>query len=345
MKNFLLSFIVLACLASCVSVELDPNSVTAIQPGFVTSTLPPTKQSFVPPTLTQTPEATVAPTLAVTAPANCKDGAVLLRDVTIPDDTQMKPGEKFTKTWELQNTGTCPWINYKLVFAAGDQMGAPLSAPVPDTASKQKVQVSVELTAPTSDGKYAGYFTLHNSSDKIIPIGAEQTFWVKIVVGNSTAVPTTASGASPTQASNTTASGSKANCNYSENAGYVSQIVSLINSERSKAGLGTLTVNSQLTAAAQGHSADMACNNFLSHTGSNGSYINDRLSSAGYSLNNGFSEIIAIGTPQDAMSQWQADQPHWDVVLNGGSTEIGVGYAYSSTSDYGGYITVDFGSQ
>jgi uncharacterized protein YkwD len=125
----------------------------------------------------------------------------------------------------------------------------------------------------------------------------------------------------------------------------VSQIVSLINSERSKAGLGTLTVNSQLTAAAQGHSADMACNNFLSHTGSNGSYINDRLSSAGYSLNNGFSEIIAIGTPQDAMSQWQADKPHWDVVLNGGSTEIGVGYAYSSTSDYGGYITVDFGSQ
>jgi len=331
-------------LASCISVELDADSVTVVGPNFVTATLSPTKQSFVPSTLTPTPESTVAPTLAITAPPNCKDGAVLLRDVTIQDDTQVKPGEKFTKTWEFRNTGTCPWINYKLVFAAGDQMKAPLSAPITDTVSNAKVQVSVDLTAPTADGKYTGYFTLHNSNDKIVSIGAEQTFWVKVIVGNGTAVPAT-SGASPAQSGNTTTSGSKASCNYSENAGYVNQIVSLINTERTQAGMAALIVNPQLAAAAQGHSVDMVCNNFLGHTGSDGSYINDRLSRAGYPLTGGFSEIIAIGTPQDAMGQWRADQPHWDMVLNQGSTEIGVGYAYSATSDYGGYVTVDFGSQ
>ena len=165
---------------------------------------------------------------------------------------------------------------------------------------------------------------------------------MKIVVGNSTTVPTT-SGAGPTQLGSIPADGNS-NCNYSPNAGYVNQIASLINAERTNAGLHTLTVNAQLAAAAQGHSADMACNNFLSHTGSDGSYINDRLSRAGYPINAGFSEIIAIGTPQDAMNQWQSDQPHWDIVLNGGITEIGVGYAYYSSSEYGGYITVDFGS-
>ena len=50
-------------------------------------------------------------------------------------------------------------------------------------------------------------------------------------------------------------------------------------------------------------------------------------------------EILAIGTPQDAITQWRRDE-HWDYVL-GVYTQIGVGYAYNSCSDYGGYFTVD----
>jgi uncharacterized protein YkwD len=52
-------------------------------------------------------------------------------------------------------------------------------------------------------------------------------------------------------------------------------------------------------------------------------------------------EILAIGTPQNAMDQWRMDE-HWEYVLRPHSTQIGVGYAYNSCSDYGGYITVDF---
>jgi uncharacterized protein YkwD len=343
-KKFLFILLFASLQTSCISVAVDPNLATPVQPGFVTATLLPTKQSFVPSTLTPTPEVIALPTLAITGPSNCKDGAVLLRDVTIQDNTQVQPNEKFTKTWEFQNTGTCPWINYTLAFAAGDQMGAPLSASIPDTASNKKALVSVELTAPAVNGTYTGYFTLHNSDDKVLLIGIEKTFWVKILVGNTVIVPI-ASEASPPQTGSSTTSGhgGTVNCNYSKNAGYVAQIVSLINAERTKVGLSSLTINAQLAAAAQGHSADMACNNFLGHTGSDGSYINDRLSRAGYPINTGYSEIIAIGTPQDAMNQWRSDQPHWDVVLNSGVTEIGVGYAYYSSSDYSGYITVDVG--
>jgi len=56
----------------------------------------------------------------------------------------------------------------------------------------------------------------------------------------------------------------------------------------------------------------MACGNFLSHAGSDGSWIGDRARAAGYP-GYGASEIIAIGTPQDAMNQWRNDQGHWSL--------------------------------
>jgi uncharacterized protein YkwD len=290
-----------------------------------------------------TPEVIVAPTIAITAPPNCDDGAVLLRDVTIQDNTQVKPNEKFTKTWEFQNTGTCPWINYTLVFATGDQMGAPLSAPIAVTASNEKVQVSVELTAPATNGTYTGYFTLHNSADKIVMIGIEKTFWVKVIVGSGTIAPT-ASGAnpSPTQSGNVPTGGG--NCNYSQNAGYVNQIASLINTERANAGLPALNVNGQLAASAQGYAADMACNNLVSHTGSDGSSSYSRILASGYPGSYSEEIIYGGGGPQAAMNWWMSDKIHRDAILNPRSSEIGVGYAYFSNGAYGDYIAVDFGS-
>jgi uncharacterized protein YkwD len=337
MRKKLISFIFIASfLTSCISISVDSEETA--RANFVTGTLAPTKAGFVPATMTRTLEATQ--TFAVTASASCKDSAVLLRDVTIPDNTQVKAGEKFTKTWEFQNNGKCPWINYTLGFAAGDQMGAPLSALIQTTLPGEKVNVSVDLTAPSSDGAYTGYFTLNDASGKNLPIGIEKTFWVKIIVGSITPQSTSASSVSTPYVP----SGGNSNCAYSQNAAYAQQLISLINQARASVNLHMLTVNAQLTSAAQAHSADMACNNFLDHTGSDGSWIGARLRQAGYPASSYF-EIIAIGTPQNAMDQWTSDPPHWEAVLNPGATEIGVGYAYYENSDFGGYITVDFGGQ
>jgi uncharacterized protein YkwD len=337
-------FLITILLTSCISIAVEQESQTPVQPDFVTATLIPTKAGFVPATLTPIPEVTVTPALAITAPANCKDGAVLLRDVTIQDNTQVRAGEKFTKTWEFQNTGTCPWINYTLKFSAGDQMSAPLSAPIPAAVSNEKVQVSVELTAPASNGTYTGYYTLNNSNGGVVPIGIEKTFWVKIIVGAGGGIVPTTAGVNPTQ-SGSTPTGGGANCSYTQNAGYVNQVASLINAERANVGLPALTVNAQLAASAQGHVADMACNNMISHTGSDGSSAYARVLASGYS--GSFSEEIIYGGggPQAAMSWWMNDQIHRDAILNPNSTEFGVGYAYFSNGSYGDYITVDFGSQ
>ncbi|MEK6751082.1 MAG: CAP domain-containing protein [Chloroflexota bacterium] len=339
MKNkTLITFLLLLLLSACISVQVD-DAKTPTPSNFITATLAPTKAGFVPATLTSTPAITTTPTLAITAPANCTNSAVLLRDVTIQDNTQVKVGEKFTKTWEFQNTGACPWIGYVLKFAAGDQMNAPLSAPIADTLPKGIVQVSVQLTAPAANGSYTGYFTLNDPSGNEVLIGIEKTFWVKIVVGSGIIIPTT-SGVSPTQS---TGGGGTANCSYSPNAGFVNQIASLINSERANAGLPALTVNAQLAASAQAHAADMACSNNISHTGSDGSSAYSRVLASGYS--GSFSEEIIYGGggPEAAMSWWMSDQIHRDAILNSSSTEIGVGYAYYSNGGLGDYIAVDFG--
>jgi uncharacterized protein YkwD len=122
----------------------------------------------------------------------------------------------------------------------------------------------------------------------------------------------------------------------------VQSLIDIINQARADVGRSTLTVNAQLTAAAQAHSLDMGCNDFLEHSGSDGTWIGDRLLQAGYSSDY-YLEVIAIGLPQDALNQWKNDPLHWDAVLNSRVTEIGVGYVFVRTSSYGGYWTVNMG--
>jgi len=310
----------------CISVSSPTNPPTA-PPQFVTSTLPPTKSLVQLPTGTpSTPvTGTTTPTLAVTAPAECKVQAVLLQDVTIPDDTLIPAGETFTKTWRFKNTGTCHWQGYTINFLTGDRMGAPDSAPIPDTLAGDTVDVSLELTAPTVNGSYSAYFTLKDAEGESIDIGTEKTFWLKIIVED---------GAE--------SSVSTATCDVGQNTGYVEQIATLINDERKNNDLPELTINVKLTTAAQAHAEDMACNNILSHTGSDGSYVDTRIAATGYSAS--FSEEItyADGTPQDAFDWWMSDKPHRDAILSNISTEMGIGFASVESSTYGGYFTVDF---
>ena len=334
-------------LASCVSIGTPPSADRT--PAFVTVTLRPTKTPYgnspTSPAATASTPSTPSTPIA-TAAANCKDAAVLLQDVTIADGTNVPNGSKFTKTWQFQNNGQCPWVGYSIAFVSGDRMGAPDTAPVQDTAPKSKVDISVDLVAPVNDGTYTGLFELRDSAGKPLSIGIEKTFWVVISVGDVTA-PTLLSGSTalPTVAGTVTVPRGPASCQYVLSGSYPNEIVSLINNARAAAGLPALTVNSQLAAAAQGHSTDMACFGLLSHSGSNGSTIQQRIAAAGYSSAYSEEMIYAGGYPQDAMDWWMGDPQHHDIILDRRVNEIGVGYAYVSDSAYGGYYTVDLGSR
>jgi uncharacterized protein YkwD len=316
--------LLLFVLAACVKTSTQNATQTPVV--FVTSTLPPTKPALVLPTAIPP---TASPTLNPTDPTptpSCRDAALFVEDVTYPDHTRLNAGEKFTKTWKFQNTGNCQWTGYTIAFVSGDQMNAPETVSVPETEANSKVDVSIDLVAPSEDGAYTGNFELRDANGKTVPLGTESTFWVKILVGENTAAVDQMIG----------------NCTYTENPDYVRTLTELINQARSEVGRPSVMFNSQLTAAAGAHSLDMACNNFMKHSGSDGSWTGDRVSDAGYS-NPYYLELLAIGLPQDAMNQWRVEPDDWSLVINSRVTEIGVGYVFSRFSAYGGYWTVVMG--
>lgn len=156
-----------------------PSQTTTPVPG---STLAPTNS----PAQTATLGAGTTPP-AGTAAADC-DQARFVEDVTIPDGTVFAPAERFTKTWRLENTGTCTWTSsYSLVFVEGDRLGAQEALPLSSTniPPGSEVLVSVEMTAPDSNGRYRGDWKLRNSGGQVFGVGEEgdKTFWVQIDVG------------------------------------------------------------------------------------------------------------------------------------------------------------------
>lgn len=325
MQRKIFALLLILLLAACVKTSAQTPADAPVL--FVTSTLPPTKPELKLPTPVPP---TASPTLDPAAPTptpSCHDSALFVEDVNYPDNTRLTAGEKFTKTWKFRNTGTCKWTGYTVAFISGDRMDAPDSVAVPETESGSDAEVSIDLSAPTADGAYTGNFELRDADGKVIPLGIEKSFWVKIMVGDESAV-----------------DASIGNCTYTENLDYIKTLIDLINKARADVGRPALTVNDQLTAAARAHSLDMACNNFMKHSGSDGSWTGDRLTKAGYS-NSYYLELLAIGLPQDAMNQWRTDRDKtlWDSVINSRVTEIGVGYVFSKFSAYGGYWTVVMG--
>ena len=350
MKKFWIFALLLSVsLTSCIKVAQEVS--TDAPPLFVTSTLAPTKPGLSLPTdisLTSTPDASTpaaAGTASTAAAGSCKDSAVMIEDVTVPDNSLMTRGQKFTKTWRFMNNGKCNWSGYTIEFFAGDRMSTPNSVPIPATDAGKTVDVSVDLIAPATDGSYTGFYILKNDKGETLPVGIEQSFWLKILIGNVTPAPvnTLPPSTTGTPVGAATVRG-PASCNYANSASYVNEIASLINNARAQNGLPALTVNAQLNAAAQGHSVDMACHNLLSHSGSDSSSVQERVAAAGYTASYSSEIIYGSGYPQTAFDWWMSDQTHRNEILNPRYTEMGIGYAYKADTAYGSYYTVDFAS-
>lgn len=93
-------------------------------------------------------------------------GMTFVSDVTIEDGEQVAAGTAFTKTWSVQNSGTCEWTTaFRLIFSHGDQMGGPSSNPLVAAIPVGTTgNVSVSLVAPATAGEYVGHWALVDAS-------------------------------------------------------------------------------------------------------------------------------------------------------------------------------------
>ena len=143
---------------------------------------PPTLTPLPPLPPTPTPIGQPPPTIA---PSGC-DRASFVTDVTVPDGTVFSPSAAFTKTWRLKNAGSCTWTtSYKLIYYSGEQMSAPTTVNLPwNAAFDQTVDISVNMVAPATAGKYRGFWILSNASGQFFGIGADaaQPIWAEINV-------------------------------------------------------------------------------------------------------------------------------------------------------------------
>ena len=117
-------------------------------------------------------------------------------------------------------------------------------------------------------------------------------------------------------------------------------ILTLLNAERSAAGLAPLALNPQLTAAAQRHSDDMAAGDFLDHVGSDGSQFWERILEAGYPMNGGAENILYRwdADPLGAFEQWKESPLHVANMMSPDYTEVGIAWAASASGKY--YFTM-----
>ncbi len=182
--------------ASTVSAQLTESAL--LQPTATFTPLPTETQAATEtPSVTNTPFATQASggtggTGSGSGVNPACDSMAFVTDVTVPDGTNYAPGATFTKTWRIRNAGTCSWSTaYSVVFSSGAAMGGPATQPLTATiAPNSTMDVSVNLTAPSTAGSHTGYWMLRNASG--------QTFGSFYVVINVTGSGGTGSGQSVT---------------------------------------------------------------------------------------------------------------------------------------------------
>ena len=154
------------------------------------------------PTFTNTPEVTAKATIAQPTRTKAIPTAVrcvnmkFVSDVTIPDGTQMPVNQEFTKTWRVQNTGTCPWTtSFKLIFSSGEAMSGETLPLANAVAAGETVNLSVKLKVPNKSGKLTGIWVMVD--DKSQPFGP--TLTVVINVGAVSPTPTGSATVTPAQ--------------------------------------------------------------------------------------------------------------------------------------------------
>jgi hypothetical protein len=181
-------------------------ALTPTQPAE-TPTSSPTQTTSPPPTA-QLKTATPPPPNTPAGPLCDQAGPGAPIDVTIPDDTVMQPGQEFTKTWRLINTGSCAWSKeYALVLFSGEELGAETTIPLTqEVPSGQSVDLSVDMQAPQTAGSYQSNWKIRNPSGTLFGIGPSggSAFWVRIIVAGSGTITVTPTGgtavtATPTQ--------------------------------------------------------------------------------------------------------------------------------------------------
>jgi hypothetical protein len=123
------------------------------------------------------------PGALLTSPTASCYGLAFANVETIPDGTKMKAGAKFTKSWTVQNTGSCAWqAGFKFTLISGNPMGgSTLTIPIVVNPQAQ-YQISIPMIAPATAGEVKGTWRMEDTTNSFFG----ESIWVDIVVEGAT---------------------------------------------------------------------------------------------------------------------------------------------------------------
>ena len=183
---YILLTIIFLLLSGCtkVAASQEVNSSTA----SVIVALPPevTKTHYQP---TRKPSETPSPSPTTADPSHkFNEGhTFVFLNETIPDGSNIQPGQRFTKTWTIKNNGSIPWDEqFTLVLTSSNPVNEKLSSPelirLPYKVNPgDAITIEIELEAPNQNGVYTVYYALQDNAGNIIP---NSQVWVSISVGD-----------------------------------------------------------------------------------------------------------------------------------------------------------------
>jgi uncharacterized protein YkwD len=109
----------------------------------------------------------------------------------------------------------------------------------------------------------------------------------------------------------------------------------LINEFRAKKNLSPLSIDPQVTAAAEALAKDMAKHDRMSHIGPDGQDVSKRLMAAGYPFRIA-AENVAVGQASvgEAIEGWEKSGPNSRNILLAGAKHVGIAYEYKPDTKY-----------
>ena len=113
--------------------------------------------------------------------------SALIYSETIPDGTRLGPGTKFTKTWNLVNSGATTWTSdFAAVLVSGNSLDGPNEIPIAYSVTPDMpYELTLELTAPQAYGNYRSEWMLRNANGEYFGLGAQNIhFWLDIQVAD-----------------------------------------------------------------------------------------------------------------------------------------------------------------
>jgi polar amino acid transport system substrate-binding protein len=146
--------------AAALKARIDEAITTLLNEGFIAAL---SEQYLGTPLVLPTP--TPWPTSAPAPAPACVNNAALVQHLT--KEGEMKPGQSFTKGWQVQNTGTCAWTSgYRLVFATGAKMAGEPVALAREVKPGETYDWQLPLVAPQKADAYEGVWQMVDAQGK-----------------------------------------------------------------------------------------------------------------------------------------------------------------------------------